>query len=83
MASSKIPVEFEFALPIQSTATFAIHEMSVLQPKKNSSLNIAAKATIQTILDKDYANFADEAQHSLLCSTLAFKVSARPLRQQV
>ncbi|CAL2247134.1 unnamed protein product [Prunus armeniaca] len=34
MASSKIPVEFEFAPPIQSTATFAIHEMSVLQPKK-------------------------------------------------
>jgi len=36
----------------------------------NFSLNIAANATIQAILDKDYANLSDEAQHSHLCSSI-------------
>ncbi|CAB4278605.1 unnamed protein product [Prunus armeniaca] len=36
----------------------------------NSSLNIAAKATVQTILDKDHANLANEAQHTRLCSSI-------------
>ncbi|CAB4283487.1 unnamed protein product [Prunus armeniaca] len=36
----------------------------------NSSLNIAAKATVQTILDKDHADLANEAQHTRLCSSI-------------
>ncbi|KAL6272385.1 hypothetical protein ACE6H2_023077 [Prunus campanulata] len=42
----------------------------------NSSLNIAAKATVQTILDKDYADLANEAQHARLCSSIQNLVDA-------
>ncbi|BFG15903.1 hypothetical protein CerSpe_021770 [Prunus speciosa] len=42
----------------------------------NSSLNIAAKATVQTILDKDYAVLANEAQHARLCSSIQSLVDA-------
>ncbi|PQQ20177.1 uncharacterized protein Pyn_32451 [Prunus yedoensis var. nudiflora] len=42
----------------------------------NSSLNIEAKATVQTILDKDYADLANEAQHARLCSSIQSLVDA-------
>ncbi|KAI5335068.1 hypothetical protein L3X38_025201 [Prunus dulcis] len=34
----------------------------------NTSLNIEAKATVQTILGEDYVDLANEAQHASLCS---------------
>ncbi|CAL2247176.1 unnamed protein product [Prunus armeniaca] len=36
----------------------------------NSSLSIVAKATVQTILDKDYADLGNEAQNTHLCSSI-------------
>ncbi|CAL9019102.1 unnamed protein product [Prunus brigantina] len=42
----------------------------------NSSLNIAAKATVQTILDKDFADLANEAQHARFMKQLAEGIQA-------
>ncbi|CAL8135872.1 unnamed protein product [Prunus armeniaca] len=36
----------------------------------NSSLSIVAKATVQTILDKDYVDLANEVQNTHLCSSI-------------
>ncbi|KAI5317275.1 hypothetical protein L3X38_036982 [Prunus dulcis] len=42
----------------------------------NSSLNIAAKATVQTMLDKDYADLTNEAQYARLCLSIQSLIDA-------
>ncbi|KAI5338944.1 hypothetical protein L3X38_018216 [Prunus dulcis] len=62
VASSKTSVEVEFALPIQDTAAITTHETT--------------KATVQTILNKDYADLANKAQQAHLCSSIQSLIDA-------
>ncbi|KAI5350157.1 hypothetical protein L3X38_003048 [Prunus dulcis] len=54
VASSKTPVEVEFALPIQDTTAITTHETSVLQPKKILALKKYIYIYIKRMLDCHY-----------------------------